>query len=83
MQEIGLVKSSPGNTYLSKGLFCQFLPPDRECLIPDRLPELLSGRAEGQQLQGLGLHPCRGRWRVTGFMAALSATIRDGTVCSG
>lgn len=26
MQEIGLVKSSPQNTYLSKGLFCQFFP---------------------------------------------------------
>ena len=83
MQEIELVKSSPENTYLCKVLFCQFFPLDRGCLIPDRLPELLSGCAEGQQLQGLGLHPCRGRWRVTGFMAALSATIGDGTVCSG
>ena len=34
MQEIGLIKSSAENTYLSKGLFCQFFPRTQNASFP-------------------------------------------------
>ena len=48
MQEFGLIKSLPENTYLKAGSSGFF--PEHRMLISDLHRELLSGGVEGQQL---------------------------------
>ena len=59
-QETGLIKSSPENIHLKA--YPASFSQSTECLTPDLQPELLSGRAEGQQWRRVRPHPCRDRW---------------------
>ena len=65
MQDIGLIKLSPGNIKLPEVLSCKVFQ-STEGLLSDFCPELFSECAHGHRLQWLErLNPCRTRWRLT------------------